>query len=63
MELFKNYIHGSWTESHEQQTINVVNPANQEILGKVPYGEKTGKMLIWLLQQLPKRWQNGAKLR
>ena len=41
MENLKNYINGSWTESREQQTINVVNPANQEVLAKVPYGENT----------------------
>ncbi|TNF44014.1 MAG: aldehyde dehydrogenase family protein, partial [Bacteroidetes bacterium] len=41
METLKNYINGSWTESREQQTANVLNPANQEILAKVPYGENT----------------------
>lgn len=41
MEILKNYINGSWTESREQQTANVVNPANQEVLAKVPLGENT----------------------
>lgn len=41
MEILKNYINGSWTESREKQTANVVNPANQEVLAKVPYGENT----------------------
>lgn len=41
MEVLKNYINGSWVESKEQQTINVVNPANQEVLAKVPFGENT----------------------
>jgi malonate-semialdehyde dehydrogenase (acetylating)/methylmalonate-semialdehyde dehydrogenase len=41
MEILKNYINGSWTESREQQTANVVNPANQKVLAKVPYGENT----------------------
>lgn len=41
MEILKNYINGSWTESREQQTSNVVNPANQDVLAKVPYGENT----------------------
>lgn len=41
MENLKNYINGSWTESREQQSINVVNPATQEVLAKVPYGENT----------------------
>jgi malonate-semialdehyde dehydrogenase (acetylating) / methylmalonate-semialdehyde dehydrogenase len=41
METLKNYINGSWTESREKQTIDVVNPANQEVLAKVPFGEQT----------------------
>jgi malonate-semialdehyde dehydrogenase (acetylating)/methylmalonate-semialdehyde dehydrogenase len=41
MEILKNYIHGKWVVSNGQETINIVNPANQEVLGKVPYGEKT----------------------
>src|SRR5665648_23181 len=41
MEVLKNYINGQWVESQEKATSNVVNPANQEVLAKVPYGEKT----------------------
>ena len=41
MEKLKNYINGSWSDSNEKTTINVVNPANQEILAKVPFGDKT----------------------
>lgn len=41
MEVLKNYINGSWIESKEKVTIDVVNPANQEVLAKVPYGEQT----------------------
>jgi malonate-semialdehyde dehydrogenase (acetylating) / methylmalonate-semialdehyde dehydrogenase len=55
MEILKNYINGSWTESREQQTTNVVNPANQEILAKVPYGENTVADVNWQLPRQPKR--------
>lgn len=41
MEVLKNYINGSWQESKEKETINVVNPANQEIMAKVPFGKNT----------------------
>lgn len=41
MEVLKNYINGSWSESLERETINVINPANQEVVAKVPFGEKT----------------------
>ena len=41
MEVLKNYINGNWSVSNEQATIDVVNPASQEILATVPYGDKT----------------------
>lgn len=41
MDILKNYIGGSWVSSKEKQSIEVVNPASQEILAKVPYGENT----------------------
>ena len=41
MEILKNYIKGRWIESKEKATVDVVNPANQEVLAKVPYGAKT----------------------
>lgn len=34
----KNYQNGEWTESHSEQYMNVVNPANQEVLAQVPLG-------------------------
>lgn len=41
MEMLNNYINGSWTKSKETNTTDVVNPATQEVLGKVPNGENT----------------------
>lgn len=41
MEVLKNYINGTWVVSKELNTIDVINPATQEVLGKVPYGVKT----------------------
>lgn len=41
METLKNYINGSWTESIEKHAIDVLNPANQEVLARVPFGENT----------------------
>jgi len=48
-------MNGSWVESKEQQTIDVVNPANQEVLAKVPFGEKTS-----LDVDESMRWANEA---
>ena len=41
MEVLKNYINGLWVESHESATLDVVNPANQDLLAKVPFGKLT----------------------
>ncbi|MGQ7871118.1 CoA-acylating methylmalonate-semialdehyde dehydrogenase [Sunxiuqinia sp. sy24] len=41
MEILKNYINGSWVGSKEQHSVDVVNPATQEVLAKVPYGSNT----------------------
>lgn len=60
MEILKNYINGSWQPSKEQQTANIVNPANQEILAKVPYGEKTAldvDMAVAAAAEALKEWR------
>lgn len=41
MEILKNYINGQWIESREKHTIDVLNPASQEVLARVPYGAAT----------------------
>lgn len=41
MEILKNYINGEWQSSKERQTVDVVNPATQENIGRVPYGVDT----------------------
>jgi malonate-semialdehyde dehydrogenase (acetylating)/methylmalonate-semialdehyde dehydrogenase len=61
MEVLKNYINGSWTESKERQTIDVVNPANQEVLAKVPYGKNTVpdvNMAVTVASEALKEWRN-----
>ena len=42
MQILKNYIAGKWVESKEINTVEVINPANQEVIGRVPYGRGTG---------------------
>ncbi len=41
MEILSNYINAKWVGSKETGTIDVVNPATQEVLAKVPYGAGT----------------------
>jgi malonate-semialdehyde dehydrogenase (acetylating)/methylmalonate-semialdehyde dehydrogenase len=43
MNSLKNYINGSWVASFSSETLDVINPASQEVLAKVPYGEATAK--------------------
>src|SRR5687767_3289000 len=41
MEVLKNYIGGKWVASSESTTVDILNPASQEVLGKVPFGKNT----------------------
>lgn len=41
MRTLDNYVDGSWTKSKAADTTDIVNPATQEILGKVPNGKNT----------------------
>ena len=41
MEGLNIYINNSWVKSKETNTSDVVNPATQEVLGKVPNGKAT----------------------
>ena len=40
METLKNYINGKWVDSQEETTVDVFNPANQQVLGRVPAQER-----------------------
>ncbi len=40
-ETVNNYVDGVWTKSKETNTTSIINPATQEIIGKVPYGKRT----------------------
>jgi malonate-semialdehyde dehydrogenase (acetylating)/methylmalonate-semialdehyde dehydrogenase len=41
MEILSNYISNKWVTSKETNTTDVINPATQEVLGRVPYGSGT----------------------
>jgi malonate-semialdehyde dehydrogenase (acetylating) / methylmalonate-semialdehyde dehydrogenase len=36
--ILRNYIDGEWVESKNQTTLEIINPASGELLGKVPAG-------------------------
>jgi len=41
MEALSNYINGTWVKSKETNTSDIINPATQEVLAKVPHGKGT----------------------
>jgi len=41
MEILQNYVGSEWKNSSSKTSIAVINPANQEEIGKVPYGPGT----------------------
>lgn len=66
MEILKNYINGVWTASASQETINVVNPATQEVLAKVPSGKDTMKdvgMAVIAASLAYKEWRKVPVIR
>lgn len=46
MEVLHNYINGNWVKSKETNTSDVINPATQEVLGKVPLGKGTATDVV-----------------
>ncbi len=40
MGILKNYINGSWENSNSSQLLNVMDPGTQEVLSKVPMGNR-----------------------
>ena len=43
MEILKNYINGEWVATRSRETKDVLNPATNEVLAKVPYGATTAQ--------------------
>ena len=66
MNLLQNYINGEWVNSVGSESINVVNPATQEVLAKVPYGKDTQKdvaQAILAAQAAYLEWKNVPVLK
>jgi malonate-semialdehyde dehydrogenase (acetylating)/methylmalonate-semialdehyde dehydrogenase len=61
MDTLKNYINGSWVKSKSTSSADVVNPANQEIIAKVPIGNATGQDMALAIEDAHKayeEWKN-----
>lgn len=66
MNVLQNYIDGKWVSSKSTATIDVVNPATQQILAKVPYGDDTQKDIedaAVAAQQAYLEWKNVSVLK
>ena len=62
MEILHNYIGGKWVTSKEAGTIDVINPASQEVLGKVPFGESTSSDVQNAVEAASKAFQSWSQV-
>ena len=62
MNILKNYINGSWIDSASKNTLDVINPANQDILAKVPYGVDTTKDVEQAVSAAQKAYLEWSKV-
>jgi len=66
MNLLKNYINGAWTDSVCAGMKDVLNPATNEVLAKVPYGAATSQdvnMAVEAAQKAYESWKNVPVLK
>lgn len=62
METLNNYINGSWTKTKETNTTDVVNPATQEVLAKVPYGKETASDVAHAVEMASEAYKSWSQL-
>ena len=62
MDVLKNYIAGYWADSASKETITVLNPANQQVLAKVPYGSDTKRDVEKATVAAQKAYQEWSKV-
>ncbi len=66
MNVLKNYINGAWTQSVCSDTKDVLNPATNEVLAKVPYGISTSQDIskaVEAAQKAYESWKNVPVLK
>lgn len=62
MEVLQNYINGSWIKSKEKNTSDVINPASQEVLGKVPLGKDTSSDVADAIEAASEAYESWSKV-
>lgn len=62
MEVLNNYVNGSWVKSKETNTSNIINPATQEVLGKVPHGKGTATDVALAVQAAADAYKSWSQV-
>lgn len=62
MEILENYIDGAWIKSKEANTVDVLNPASQEVLAKVPYGQNTSSDVASAVEVASKAFKSWSQV-
>ena len=62
MNILRNYIDGRWTSSASKETIDVLNPATQKVLAKVPNGKETERDVEQAVVTAQKAFQEWSKI-
>lgn len=62
MEILKNYIDGVWMASKAAETRDVVNPATQEVLVRVPYAGGTAADVELAVQSASRAYKEWSKV-
>ncbi|OIK11360.1 methylmalonate-semialdehyde dehydrogenase (acylating) [Bacillus sp. MUM 116] len=58
-EVLKNYINGEWVSSNSEQTLDVPNPATDEVIAKVPVSTKEDvAKAVAAAKEAFKTWKN-----
>ncbi len=62
MEVLNNYVNGSWVKSKEANTSDIINPATQEVLGKVPHGKGTATDVAQAVQAAADAYKSWSQV-
>ncbi|MDC0610261.1 NAD-dependent succinate-semialdehyde dehydrogenase [Vibrio sp.] len=53
------YINGSWVESDNKKTIDVINPSNQQVIASVP--DLSGEQILSCIEMADNAWRSWKK--
>lgn len=62
MKALNNFIGGAWVPSKEKNSSDVINPATQEVLGKVPFGKGTAEDVALAIQAASEAYKTWSRV-